>query len=180
MFNRKYIFKWWMFHCHVSFRAGTSHLQKYPMLGSSSLIFRTAPISSHICITSPILTKKNVLHLLTCTFHLSYPFRFPQIHKKKLSTTSPSIPGNFQLGPFFWEGVEFVRRVNFVGWWWVGLVGWVWPLPKSQISPSGLFIDLVNQSQTLETNLLIPTICGGLYHKRLGQICNLVHLFRCL
>ena len=23
MFNRKYIFKWWVFHCHVSFRGGS-------------------------------------------------------------------------------------------------------------------------------------------------------------
>ena len=27
MFNRKYIFRWWMFHCHVSFLGGGEYPQ---------------------------------------------------------------------------------------------------------------------------------------------------------
>ena len=32
MFNRKYTFKWWIFHCHVSFRkdTGESLVYNYP------------------------------------------------------------------------------------------------------------------------------------------------------
>ena len=29
MFKRKYIFKWWMFHCHVSFRVGNIDLMRH-------------------------------------------------------------------------------------------------------------------------------------------------------
>ena len=31
MFNRKYIFKWWIFHCHVSFRWGTHTWGNHPI-----------------------------------------------------------------------------------------------------------------------------------------------------
>ena len=42
MFNRKYIFKWWIFHCHVSFRGGISWkcLAFNPSNPSYNLTFR--------------------------------------------------------------------------------------------------------------------------------------------
>ena len=62
MFNRKYIFKWWNFHCHVSFRGGSPFLTKNYVSNPQSLNLNkknySATQSQHLL---HVLVPKNTL-----------------------------------------------------------------------------------------------------------------------
>ena len=46
IFNRKYIFKWWIFHCHVSFRGGQASQLFLPLTWDTN---RCSPLSFVCC-----------------------------------------------------------------------------------------------------------------------------------
>ena len=57
IFNRKYIFKWWVFYCHVSFRGGGGMYNEFPVNGVDDGLCVCVCLSQHVQI-----------HICTYTF----------------------------------------------------------------------------------------------------------------
>ena len=114
MFNRKYIFKWWIFHCHVSLRGVYVQLQTISLLVSTTLlVFSPAFLSDEkICRSylKSITTRSWRCHLAESIDTVS---EFKGLTHIPLEDTKRTLGISFELW-VFWRSLGY-RPPIYVG-----------------------------------------------------------------